>query len=98
MRQAQSSKPEIGRLADKISSVFVPVVVAIALLSGLIWYLVGPQPQLVYTLVIVTTVLIIACPCALGLATPMSIISGVGRAAELGFWYAMPMRSSRPAA
>lgn len=84
VRQAQSSKPEIGRLADKISSVFVPVVVAIALLSGLIWYLVGPQPQLVYTLVIVTTVLIIACPCALGLATPMSIISGVGRAAELG--------------
>lgn len=84
VRQAQSSKPEIGRMADRISSVFVPVVVAIALISGLIWYLVGPQPQLVYTLVIVTTVLIIACPCALGLATPMSIISGVGRAAELG--------------
>ncbi|MFV0548203.1 MAG: copper-exporting P-type ATPase CopA [Limnobaculum xujianqingii] len=84
VRQAQSSKPEIGRMADRISAVFVPVVVAIALISGLIWYLVGPQPQLVYTLVIVTTVLIIACPCALGLATPMSIISGVGRAAELG--------------
>ncbi|AWH87772.1 copper-exporting P-type ATPase CopA [Limnobaculum parvum] len=84
VRQAQSSKPEIGRMADRISAVFVPVVVAIALISGLIWYLIGPQPQLVYTLVIVTTVLIIACPCALGLATPMSIISGVGRAAELG--------------
>lgn len=84
VRQAQSSKPDIGRLADRISAVFVPVVVAIALLSGLIWYLAGPQPQLAYTLVIVTTVLIIACPCALGLATPMSVIAGVGRAAELG--------------
>lgn len=84
VRQAQSSKPEIGQLADRISAVFVPTVVAIALFSAAIWYLFGPQPQLVYTLVIATTVLIIACPCALGLATPMSIISGVGRAAELG--------------
>lgn len=84
VRQAQSSKPEIGRLADRISAVFVPVVVAIALLSGLTWYLVGPQPQLAYALVIITTVLIIACPCALGLATPMSVIAGTGRAAELG--------------
>ncbi|MFG1175159.1 copper-exporting P-type ATPase CopA [Erwiniaceae bacterium CAU 1747] len=84
VRQAQSSKPEIGRLADKISSVFVPAVVAIALLSAAIWYFVGPAPQIVYTLVIATTVLIIACPCALGLATPVSIISGVGRAAEFG--------------
>ncbi|MBW7983772.1 copper-exporting P-type ATPase CopA [Enterobacillus tribolii] len=84
VRQAQSSKPEIGQLADRISAVFVPAVVAIAVISGLIWYFFGPQPQLVYTLVVATTVLIIACPCALGLATPMSIISGVGRAAELG--------------
>ncbi|MDC9613547.1 copper-exporting P-type ATPase CopA [Xenorhabdus khoisanae] len=84
VRQAQSSKPEIGQLADKISSIFVPVVVAIALIAGAIWYFIGPAPQIMYALVIVTTVLIIACPCALGLATPMSIISGVGRAAELG--------------
>ncbi|MDW8845956.1 copper-exporting P-type ATPase CopA [Erwinia sp. MMLR14_017] len=84
VRQAQSSKPEIGRLADRISAVFVPAVVAVALLSAAIWFFVGPAPQLVYTLVIATTVLIIACPCALGLATPMSIISGVGRAAEYG--------------
>ncbi|MGK9173986.1 copper-exporting P-type ATPase CopA [Yokenella regensburgei] len=84
VRQAQSSKPEIGQLADRISAIFVPVVVAIALLSGALWYLFGPAPQIVYTLVITTTVLIIACPCALGLATPMSIISGVGRAAEFG--------------
>ncbi|PRD17254.1 copper-exporting P-type ATPase CopA [Pantoea coffeiphila] len=84
VRQAQSSKPEIGQLADKISSIFVPAVVLIALLSAAIWYFAGPAPQIVYTLVIATTVLIIACPCALGLATPMSIISGVGRAAEFG--------------
>ncbi|HDV7151296.1 TPA: copper-exporting P-type ATPase CopA [Yersinia enterocolitica] len=84
VRQAQSSKPEIGKLADRISAVFVPTVVAIAIIAGLIWYFFGPQPQLVYTLVVATTVLIIACPCALGLATPMSIISGVGRAAEFG--------------
>lgn len=84
VREAQSSKPEIGKLADRISAVFVPAVVLIALISGAVWYLVGPQPQLMYTLVIVTTVLIIACPCALGLATPMSITAGVGRAAELG--------------
>lgn len=84
VRQAQSSKPEIGKLADRISAVFVPTVVAIAVFAGLIWYFFGPQPQLVYTLVVATTVLIIACPCALGLATPMSIISGVGRAAEFG--------------
>ncbi len=84
VRQAQSSKPEIGQLADRISAVFVPAVVAIALLSAAIWYFFGPAPQIVYTLVIATTVLIIACPCALGLATPMSIIAGVGRAAEYG--------------
>ncbi|WP_281081450.1 copper-exporting P-type ATPase CopA [Klebsiella quasivariicola] len=84
VRQAQSSKPEIGQLADKVSAVFVPAVVAIALISATIWYFFGPAPQIVYTLVIATTVLIIACPCALGLATPMSIISGVGRAAEYG--------------
>ena len=84
VRQAQRSKPEIGQLADKISAVFVPAVVVIALFSAAIWYFFGPAPQIVYTLVIATTVLIIACPCALGLATPMSIISGVGRAAEYG--------------
>lgn len=84
VRRAQSSKPEIGQLADKISAIFVPVVVGIALLSAAIWYFFGPAPQIVYTPVIATTVLIIACPCALGTATPMSIISGVGRAAEFG--------------
>lgn len=84
VRQAQSSKPEIGQLADRISSIFVPVVVAIAIFSSAIWYFFGPAPQIVYSIVIATTILIIACPCALGLATPMSIIAGVGRAAEYG--------------
>lgn len=84
VRNAQSSKPRIGRLADRISAVFVPAVIAIALLSGVIWYLAGPAPQLAYSMVVITTVLIIACPCALGLATPMSVIAGVGRAAVAG--------------
>ena len=84
VRQAQSSKPPIGQLADKIASVFVPAVISIAILAAIIWYFVGPEPRLSYALIIFTTVVIIACPCALGLATPMSIIAGVGRAAELG--------------
>ncbi|WP_127958936.1 copper-exporting P-type ATPase CopA [Serratia microhaemolytica] len=84
VRKAQGSKPEMGQLADKISAIFVPVVLLIALCSAAIWYFYGPEPQLAYMLVIINTVLIIACPCALGLATPMSIIAGVGRGAELG--------------
>ncbi|OEE81208.1 heavy metal translocating P-type ATPase [Vibrio genomosp. F6] len=84
VRQAQSSKPAIAKLADSISAVFVPVVVAIAVLSALIWFWVGPDPKASYMLVVATTVLIIACPCALGLATPLSVTVGVGKAAELG--------------
>lgn len=84
VRQAQSSKPAIARLADRVAAVFVPAVLAIALLSGGIWFIAGPAPQLVHSLVIMTTVLVIACPCALGLATPVSAIAGVARAAEFG--------------
>lgn len=84
VRKAQSSKPQIGRLVDQVAAIFVPVVVVIALLSFLIWYFAGPQPQLAYAIVVAMTVLVIACPCALGLATPISIMVGVGRAAELG--------------
>ncbi|ENM5904528.1 copper-translocating P-type ATPase CopA [Vibrio mimicus] len=84
VRQAQSSKPAIARLADQISSVFVPVVVFIAILSAAFWYLYGPDPKASYMLVVATTVLIIACPCALGLATPLSITVGIGKAAEMG--------------
>ncbi|BCN23492.1 heavy metal translocating P-type ATPase [Vibrio alfacsensis] len=84
VRTAQSSKPAIAKLADQISAVFVPVVVGIAILAALVWFAVGPEPKASYMLVVTTTVLIIACPCALGLATPLSVTVGVGKAAELG--------------
>jgi Cu+-exporting ATPase len=84
VRQAQSSKPEIARLADKISSIFVPLVVALSILTFLIWYYFGPRPALGYAFVTSMTVLVIACPCALGLATPISIMVAVGRAAQAG--------------
>jgi len=84
VRQAQNSKPSIGRLADKVSSVFVPVVLIIAALTFLVWFNWGPEPVVDYTLLTTMTVLIIACPCALGLATPISIMVGVGKAAEYG--------------
>lgn len=84
VKKAQGSKPAIGRLADKISSVFVPAVMLIAVAAALVWYNVGPEPVVVHMMVAATTVLIIACPCALGLATPMSVMVGVGKAAEYG--------------
>ncbi len=84
VRQAQNSKPPIGRLADNIAAVFVPVVMLIALIAGLVWFNTGPEPSAVYAVVTAVTVLIIACPCALGLATPMSVMVGIGKAAEAG--------------
>ncbi len=84
VRQAQSSKPAIGRLVDRVAAVFVPVVVVIAMLSFIVWYLYGPPPSTGFAVVSAMTVLVIACPCALGLATPISIMVGVGRAAEMG--------------
>lgn len=84
VKRAQNSKPPIGRMADVISSYFVPAVMIIAALSALAWINFGPSPALVYAIVSATTVLIIACPCALGLATPMSVMVGVGKAAEAG--------------
>ena len=84
VRQAQSSKPGIARLADKISSIFVPAVVVISVLTFFIWLAFGPDPSLGYAFVTSMTVLVIACPCALGLATPISVMVAVGRAAQSG--------------
>ncbi len=84
VRRAQSAKPAIGRLADQISAVFVPSVLIIAVITFLVWHNFGPEPRLSYSLMATMTVLIIACPCALGLATPISIMVGVGKAAEYG--------------
>ncbi|KRF48306.1 haloacid dehalogenase [Terrabacter sp. Soil811] len=81
---AQRSRAPIQRLADRVSAVFVPVVIAAALVAFIVWATVGPEPRLAHALVIAVSVLIIACPCALGLATPVSIMVGVGRGASLG--------------
>lgn len=82
--RAQNSKPPISQLADKVSAIFVPTVMILSIFTALAWYNFGPQPSLIYMLVTATSVLIIACPCALGLATPISTMIGVGKAAEFG--------------
>ena len=82
--EAQRSKAPIQKLADVISGYFVPVVVLVAIITFSIWGLIGPEPRFAFALVNAVAVLIIACPCALGLATPMSIMVGVGRGAEMG--------------
>ncbi len=81
---AQRSRAPIQRLADVVSAWFVPIVIVVALITFVVWTLVGPEPRLAYALVNAIAVLIIACPCALGLATPMSIMVGTGRGAEAG--------------
>jgi P-type Cu+ transporter len=82
--QAQRSRAPIQRYADKVSAVFVPTVVAVAILTFLAWAVWGPSPRLAYALVNAVAVLIIACPCALGLATPMAVMVGTGRGARAG--------------
>jgi Cu+-exporting ATPase len=82
--EAQRSRAPIQRLADLVSAWFVPAVVVVAMITALVWGLYGPEPHLAYALVNAVAVLIIACPCALGLATPMSIMVGTGRGAQAG--------------
>jgi Cu+-exporting ATPase len=84
VQRAQNSKPPIGRLVDKISSLFVPAVMIIAILTFLAWFNFGPEPVLNHAIVAMVAVMVIACPCALGLATPISLMVGVGKAAEQG--------------
>jgi Cu+-exporting ATPase len=84
VEQAQSSKAPIQKIVDKVSGYFVPSVIITAILSFVIWYVFGPAPQLIYALIVFVTVLVIACPCALGLATPISLMVGVGKGAENG--------------
>ncbi len=83
VRQAQMGKPPIGRLVDRVSAVFVPVVILIALVTFGIWLWLGPDPRISYALTAGIAVLVIACPCALGLATPIAIMVGTSRAAQL---------------
>jgi heavy metal translocating P-type ATPase len=82
--EAQRSRAPIQRLADRVAAWFVPAVIVIAIVAFLVWASVGPEPALAHALVVAVSILIIACPCALGLATPMSIMVGVGRGARLG--------------
>ncbi len=81
---AQRSKAPIQKLADVIAGYFVPVVILVAIITFIVWISIGPEPRFVFALVNAVAVLIIACPCALGLATPMSIMVGIGRGAEMG--------------
>jgi Cu+-exporting ATPase len=82
--EAQHSRAPIQRLADLISSYFVPVIIVIAIITFFVWTLLGPSPAMAYGLISAISVLIVACPCALGLATPMSIMVGMGRGAQVG--------------
>ena len=84
VRQAQASKAPIQRLVDSISSVFVPFVIACSIVVFAVWYIFGPAPTFTYALIAAVTVLIIACPCALGLATPLSVMIGTGKGATSG--------------
>jgi Cu+-exporting ATPase len=84
VEEAQGSKPPIARMADIIASYFVPIVILIAIITFIVWYLFGPTPALTYAMLNFVAVLIIACPCALGLATPTSIMVGTGKGAESG--------------
>ncbi|MGH7444965.1 MAG: heavy metal translocating P-type ATPase [Longimicrobiales bacterium] len=87
VQEAQGSKAPIQRLADRIAGVFVPIVIAVAVIAFAVWLLFGPDPSFVFAIVAFVTVLIIACPCAMGLATPTAVMVGTGSAAERGILF-----------
>src|ERR1039458_10833764 len=82
--EAQRSRAPIQVFADKVAAIFVPAVLAVSVITFIVWMWLGPEPRLAHAIVNAVAVLIIACPCALGLATPMSIMVGVGRGAQAG--------------
>jgi Cu+-exporting ATPase len=84
VEEAQGTKAPVQRLADRVAGVFVPVVMAVAIAAFVVWFVLGPPPQVVFATVALVTVLVIACPCALGLATPTAIMVGTGKGAEHG--------------
>ena len=84
VQDAQGSKAPVQRVVDRVSHYFVPSVLILAILAAMVWFIVGPAPAAVYALIVFVTTLIIACPCALGLATPTSLTVGIGKAAEQG--------------
>jgi P-type Cu+ transporter len=87
VQAAQASKPPVQRLADRISGVFVPAVLGIAVVTWVLWYVLGPEPRALHATVALASVLVIACPCALGLATPTAILVGTGRGARMGILF-----------
>jgi Cu+-exporting ATPase len=87
VERAQASKPPVQKLADRISGIFVPAVLVVAVAAWVLWYVLGPEPRALYATVALASVLIIACPCALGLATPTAIMVGTGRGARAGILF-----------
>ncbi len=84
VEEAQESEPPIARLADRVSAVFIPIVLAVAAIALAVWWWLGPEPAFLHGLLNAVAVLIIACPCALGLATPVALVTGIGRGAQMG--------------
>jgi Cu+-exporting ATPase len=84
VQDAQGSKAPIARVVDKVSGYFVPAVMILATIAFVVWYVIGPEPRIIYATIVLVTTLIIACPCALGLATPTSLTVGIGKGAENG--------------